>query len=408
MADMKKLPYYSRAEDVPVPKGWAVMRVEDIHDQLPVGQRRDSRTCGPTGDVPVVDQSASGYLGFHSDEPGIIASDERPIVTFANHTCEMRVMRQPFSVIQNVFPKVGKEGVATSLYLYYATRGRIGSTSYKGHHPEWREGYLPVPPLPAQDAITSVLLAYDELIENNLRRIEILEEMAQAIYREWFVNFHFPGSKHPSSSNDEIPNGWVPRLLSEVAVVNGSSIKSATAPDEIQYIDIASVSHGNINEVRSLSFSDAPSRARRRLQDGDTIWSTVRPNLQAFAYISSPDEDTIASTGFAVLTPYGVPPSFLYYSTTTPEFTAYLVNRTRGAAYPAVSGKDFEEAEILMPPENLLERFDQMVAPMQALAHQLRSINRNLRATRDLLLPKLISGEIDVSNLDIDTSWLAA
>lgn len=272
---------------------------------------------------------------------------------------------------------------------------------------------LPVvlPPVSIQRKIVAVLGAYDELIENNLRRIKILEEMAQAIYREWFVNFRFPGHEDVAlvdSPLGPIPEGWKVVPLSDVASVNSESIRPKYAPAEIRYIDISSVSPGSIDAVTHVRTQDAPSRARRVVRHGDTIWSTVRPNRRSFAVVLNPAENTIASTGFAVLRPVRVPWAFLHLATSTMEFSAYLSNHARGAAYPAVNAEDFENAQVLFPRAEVLERFAPVVEPMFELRENLTRQNTNLRATRDLLLPKLVSGEIDVSELDIDTDWLAS
>lgn len=270
---------------------------------------------------------------------------------------------------------------------------------------------LPTPPLPVQRKIAAVLAAYDELIENNLRRIEILEEMAQAVYREWFVNFRFPGHEDVAlvdSLLGPIPEGWKVGTLGAIASVNDESIRPKDAPPEIGYIDISSVSPGSINAVASMRFEDAPSRARRVVHHGDTIWSTVRPNRRSFAVVLNPAENTIVSTGFAVLRPRAVPWVFLHLATSTMEFSAYLSNHARGAAYPAVNAEDFENARLVIPTEVLLDEFAPLVDPMFELRESLRRQNANLRATRDLLLPKLVSGEIDVSELDIEAEWLVA
>ena len=270
---------------------------------------------------------------------------------------------------------------------------------------------LLVPPLPVQRKIAAVLAAYDELIENDLRRIEILEEMAQAIYREWFVFFRYPGHDADDlidSPLGPIPKGWDVTALAEVADVNAISVRKGSAPAEINYVDISSVSPRSVDATKSMPFEEAPSRARRVVRSGDTIWSTVRPNRRSFALVLDPPENTIASTGFAVLTPTKVPYSYLYSAVGNHEFAAYLTNHARGAAYPAVNVEDFEKAAVLRPPGGLLDTFHDRTAPMLKLAQVLSSTNRNLRTTRDLLVPKLISGDIDVSDLDIDTSWLAA
>ena len=288
-------------------------------------------------------------------------------------------------------------------YLRFAS----GTTHQTIYMPEVKAFHILLPPLAAQRKTAAVLAAYDELIENNLRRIEILEEMAQAIYREWFVNFRYPGHEADDlidSPLGPIPKGWEPASLAELADVNAASVQKGSAPAQINYIDISSVSPRSVDAITSLRFEEAPSRARRVVRSGDTIWSTVRPNRRSFALVLDPPEHTIASTGFAVLTPTTVPHSYLYSAVGTLEFSAYLTNHARGAAYPAVNAEDFEKAPLLRPPNGLLGAFHEQTAPMLELVQVLATTNRNLRSTRDLLLPKLVSGDIDVSDLDIDTS----
>ena len=135
-----------------------------------------------------------------------------------------------------------------------------------------------VPPLPVQQHIAGILSAYDELIENSQRRIRILESMARALYREWFVHFRFPGHEnHPrvASPLGKIPQGWEVKKLSAVAEVNRAQINARSAPNELHYIDISSVSPGQIDSVTTYNFADAPGRARRIIQHGDVLWSCV-------------------------------------------------------------------------------------------------------------------------------------
>jgi type I restriction enzyme S subunit len=104
----------------------------------------------------------------------------------------------------------------------------------------------------------------------------------------------------------------------------------------------------------------------------------------------------IASTGFAVITPRTVPTSFLYQALTTDAFVGYLENHARGAAYPAVVAGDFERAEVLVAPPSLVRTFAEQADYLLSLGRTLGLQNDNLRAARDLLLPRLMSGEIAV------------
>ena len=299
-------------------------------------------------------------------------------------------------------------------YVLYTEEARrnialmaLGAASQANVSPTQVESLeIPLPPLPTQQKIAGILSAYDDLIENNTRRIEILEEMARMLYREWFVKFRFPGHEAVRFFESElglIPEGWEVKKLGDIADINKESLKKDNLPDVIKYINISSVSTGQANEIETINFSDASSRARRKVKHGDIIWSTVRPNLKAYSLILHPQKDLIVSTGFAVISSKEVPYTYLYHALTTDDFIGYLTNNATGSAYPAVNQQDFKNAEILTPPKLLLSKFNNLVLDMFERKHNLLSKNINLRKTRDLLLPRLISGEIDVENLAINT-----
>ena len=255
-----------------------------------------------------------------------------------------------------------------------------------------------VPPIDEQIAIRQVVALYDDLITTNQRRIALLEDAARRLYREWFVHLRFPG--HESVPvKDGVPEGWRKQTLASVADVNARSIGARDKPDSVLYIDISSVSTGLIGEVTPYAFADAPGRARRRVDHGDVIWSCVRPNRRSYALIWEPDEKLVASTGFAVLSAISVPFSYLYFTTTTDDFVGHLEQNATGAAYPAVTAKTFEDAEILVPEGDTLAAFDQVALPQLEQMETLKKQNRSLAQARDLLLPKLMSGQLDVSGI---------
>ena len=258
---------------------------------------------------------------------------------------------------------------------------------------------FPLPPLPFQRRIADILSAYDDLIANCQRRIEIVEQMARGLYREWFVKFRYPGHESVplvSSTLGEIPKGWKVSELRGIADVNRAQVNVRRAPENIRYIDISSVSPGRIDQMVDYAFADAPGRARRIVSHGDVLWSCIRPNRCSYALVMNPKENTLASTGFAVLSASAVPFSFLYLSVTTEQFVQYLVGNATGAAYPAVTATTFEKANLVVPTDSLLRDFDAVVFPVLAHADSLHAQIENLRRTRDLLLPRLISGQLEV------------
>lgn len=266
-----------------------------------------------------------------------------------------------------------------------------------------KEFVISFPDLSNQKQIVDVLSAYDDLIDNNKRRIKILEETAQKIYTEWFVNFKFPEHEKVKmvDSGTEfgmIPEGWEVKRLDTVAKINSENIKSGKNSEIISYVDIAAVSTGKIDSVLVTNFMDAPSRARRILRHGDIVWSTVRPNRKSYSLVINPPENLVGSTGLAVLRATTVPSSYLYQFVTSENFVSYLVSRAQGAAYPAVRGDDFGNAQILIPTSKLTEMLDALCEPIIIQISTLQKQNRILGETRDLLIPKLLTGKRELKS----------
>ncbi len=301
--------------------------------------------------------------------------------------------------------------VASGDFLMYALMGpdlqdqiRSFGSGFTVEHmrlPDIEKLELDAPDVREQRRIAGILSAYDDLIENCERRIRVLDEMARALYREWFVLFRYPGhEKTPlvDSPLGRIPRGWRLDALASVAAVNARQLDLRRPPEKIRYIDISSVSPGTVESTTEYEFTDAPGRARRIVRHGDVLWSCVRPNRRSHALVLDPAEATIASTGFAVLSAEKLPYSYLYATTTTDDFVSYLEKRATGAAYPAVTAKVFEDAPVLVPTSSVLDRFAATADPGAATIALLRRRVENLRKTRDLLLPRLLSGELSVGD----------
>ena len=266
-----------------------------------------------------------------------------------------------------------------------------------------------LPDLPTQLRIAGVLGSLDEKIELNRKKIAELEALAKTIYDYWFVQFDFPdanGKPYRSSGGKmvwneqlkrEIPDGWEVKTLGSVMSVNDESYSDKTLPNDINYIDISSVSCGTITSWTHYTKGTAPGRARRIAKDGDTIWSTVRPNLRAYALVVDPNVNNVYSTGFVVLRPQGVPFSFLYLTTTTDSYIEYLVSRVGNSAYPSVLPCTFEQYQIPLPSCTLLSCFSKITDSIFRAREYAFSEIKELSQTRDCLLPLLMNGQAKVA-----------
>lgn len=259
------------------------------------------------------------------------------------------------------------------------------------------------PPLPIQQRIAGILSAYDELIENSQRRIKILESMARALYREWFVNFRFPGHEsvpRVPSPLGEIPQGWEAVAFTEIAdVLSGGTPKTSTpeywdgdipfftprdAPDCF-YVEDAD------KHVTELGLSKCASQ----LYPPDTVFITARGTVGKVALPSVPM--AMNQSCYALRGKPRVSQRFLFLMTL--QQVEYLKTNTGGATFDTIVVDTFRRMQIAKPPDGLIEAFTRNV---DAAFEQVNTLQRqvtNLRRTRDLLLPRLLSGQIDVEGV---------
>jgi type I restriction enzyme S subunit len=261
-----------------------------------------------------------------------------------------------------------------------------------------------LPPIPVQQRIAGILSAYDELIENSQRRIKILESMARALYREWFVHFRFPGHEnHPrvASSLGEIPQGWEAIAFTEIAdVLSGGTPKTSTPEywdGEIPFFtprdtpDCFYVEDAD-KHVTELGLSKCASQ----LYPPDTVFITARGTVGKVALPSVPM--AMNQSCYALRGKSGITQRFLFLMTL--QQVEYLKTNTGGATFDTIVVDTFRRMQIAKPPHDLIAAFTRSV---DAVFEQINTLQRqvqNLRRTRDLLLPRLLSGQIDLDAVD--------
>jgi len=249
------------------------------------------------------------------------------------------------------------------------------------------------PPLSEQRKIASILSAYDDLIENNNRRIKILEGMAQAIYKEWFVNFYFPGHKKVKMVKSKlgmIPAGWEVKTLGDVChILMGQSPKSEfynTIGDGLPF-------HQGVTDFgrRFPTHSTYCTVENRIAEKGDILLSVRAP----VGRINVANTKLVIGRGLSAVRHREDLQSYLYYQLKT-IFTKED-SMGSGSIFKAVTKEDMHGIKLLVPNRGLDKSFDVLAMPIDSQVENLSIKNENLRKTRDLLLPKLISGEIALS-----------
>ena len=367
------------------------------------------------GPVPVF--GTNGQIGWH-DKPLC----PRPGVVIGRKGAYRGVhySPKPFHVIDTAFylrPKVDLD--ARWAYFNLLTQDINGMDSGSAIPSTSREEFysLPVsvPPIDEQRAIAHILGTLDDKIELNRRMNETLEAVARTLFKSWFVDFEPVRAKmagrgtgladqiadlFPSTfDNEHNPHGWSRVSLAALADVNPESWSSSNVPEEVEYVDLANTKWGAIESTQRFRWQDAPSRARRILRPGDTIIGTVRPGNGSFAFIGN--HGLTGSTGFAVLRPYQRRyRAFVYLAATAPENIERLTHLADGAAYPAVRPQVVGATQAVVADLTLVDVFSDLASPVLDHIHSNKEQNRALAQIRDILLPKLISGEIRIADAE--------
>jgi type I restriction enzyme, S subunit len=361
------------------------------------------------GEYPVF--GTNGPIGFHDSylcgKPGIVIGRKGAYrgVHFS---------ARPFWVIDTAFYLKPRETNFDVKWAYYQLRNfdinkidsgsAIPSTSREAFYE------IPVrfPPLATQRRIAAVLGAYDDLIENNRRRIEILEEMARRLYREWFVQFRFPGHAHvplAESPLGKIPKCWdVKTFDGLMRTCSGFAFKSATFQPSARYkvVTIKNVQNGSFLDESDSQIDTPPSNMpdHCHLGSGDILLS-LTGNIGRVCFVFG--RDFLLNQRVAKLVPHQRSNrGFVYFAFRCEETQARLGMISNGVAQQNLSPVQMGKLPFVIPADRVLKKFAGIVEPICDHIVSFNIRNRNLRTTRDLLLPRLISGELDVADLNID------
>jgi type I restriction enzyme S subunit len=276
---------------------------------------------------------------------------------------------------------------------------------------------IPLPTRSIQDGIVEILGAISDRITLLRETNTTLEAIAQALFKSWFVDFDpvhakmqgrapegmidataalFPDSFEESELGD-VPKGWRSGDLNTLAELNPESWSAKHHPGRVLYVDLANTKAGQIDDYIDFSFEEAPSRARRVLRCGDVIVGTVRPGNRSFARIASDVTGLTGSTGFAVLRSREVvDQALVYIAATNDEAIDRLSHLADGGAYPAVRPEVVGTTTLVIAPKAIRNSFGEIANPLFASIGANQDCMKQLASLRDTLLPRLISGQLQL------------
>lgn len=250
-----------------------------------------------------------------------------------------------------------------------------------------------IPSLNQQIQIANVVSNYDELINNNCRRIQLLEQSARLLYKEWFVNFRFPSHEHVKIV-DGVPEGWQQNTLSYL----GNDIRDIVKPKQVEpdtpYIGLEHIPKKSITLMKWGKVEDIESDKLRYLP-GDILFGKIRPYFHKVGFTLT---DGIASSDAIVIRPTEERYYFYLLMMVSSERFVAIASKTakEGSKMPRVDWRYMKNYNVLIPPDSILSYFNRIICPIITQLKLLAMQNRKLQEARDLLLPRLMNGEITV------------
>lgn len=254
-----------------------------------------------------------------------------------------------------------------------------------------------LPPLETQHRIADILSAYDDLIENNQKQIKLQEEVAQRLYKEWFVDLHFPGYEN-TKIVDGVPEGWNWCKLEDA--IQFDPKVTLTKERMKQFVPMPALSTASM-VLDESQFTETTSNSGSKFQNGDTLLARITPCLEngKTAYVSGlkSDEGAVGSTEYIVMRAKTINSYMVYLLARTDDFRQSAINSMSGSdGRQRVKSDKLKMLDYLHPTSELVEKFENVEEPIFEKIYRLSKQMQRAKQARDLLLPKLMSGEVEV------------
>lgn len=361
-------------------------RIRPDKDRYYVGEIPESFVLQESDVIVAMTEQAEGLLGSSAWIP----------------TPGKYLHNQRLGLVEIIKPKALNKRFLYHLFNTRAVRAQISASASgtKVRHTAPERIYrvkATVPDMQTQERIAETVDNYDALIENNHRRIELVEQSARLLYKEWFVHLCFPGHEH-GKVVDGVPKGWQKVSASEVIAINPS--EKLEKGREAWYVPMSSLSEAGMTVDRS-QFERRETHTSIKFRNGDVLLARITPCLEngKTAYVHFLDDGEVAcgSTEFIVLRGRKVSQYFVYCLARTHDFRGNAIKSLIGSSgRQRVQTSCFDDFFFGLPPAVLQEQFDEIVVDSFNQIRVLESQNERLRKARDLLLPRLMSGEIEV------------
>ena len=358
---------------------------------------KDYRTQGA---YPIIDQGNTEVAGF-TDQADLAIYTPLPITVFGDHTRRVKFVKKPFVCgadgTQLLYPNTS---AIDPTFFYYAVKNiDLSSYFYARHFKFLKEQTFSYPDLNTQERISKILTTFDALIENNRRRIVLLEKSSRIIYREWFVHLRFPGHDQIAIING-IPERWKWQTFGAVCQAVGGGTPSTSKPEYWSDGDIPWYTPTDITQNSCLALLDSDKKiteaglrgSSAKMLPTGSVLMTSRASVGYFGVIEKP---SCTNQGFISILPNDAH-SRMYLLLNLIHRVEEIRSYAGGATYKEINKTKFRALEVLFPHLELLREFEQLISGLHAQVRTLHTMNQKLTQARDLLLPRLMSREIVV------------
>ncbi|MCL6236411.1 restriction endonuclease subunit S [Acinetobacter sp. ANC 5579] len=365
-----------------------------------------------SGKFPVV--ASSGIKDFHND----FKASPPIVVTGRSGTLgEVQYITEKSWPLNTTLYSINFRDNLPKYVYYYLKEMHLENFNAGAGVPTLNQNHLQklkikIPQLYIQKKVAAILSAYDDLIENNKKRIQILENMAGELYKEWFVRFRFPNYENTEFEKG-IPKDWNTINSSEfIDVVKGKSYKSPEIHDEfvdesLPFINLKNFNRGGGYRRNGLKFYTGKYANNQKTYQDDIVMAVTdmtqdRAVVGRVARVPKLNfEFAIISLDCVKLVPKIYSSTFTYCYFKYSGFSEYIKEFANGANVLHLSPNQIDKQKILIPPEQLVDSFEAKVVPIYSELNILEESNEKLEIMRNNLLPRLISGKLSVENLDI-------
>jgi type I restriction enzyme S subunit len=408
---------------------WKEYKLSELMDVIGGGTPKTSITEYWDGDIPwlsVVDfgndfkkvfdtEKKITQLGLDNSSTRILTKGQL-IISARGTVGELAVLGRDMAFNQSCYGLNAKTEICINDFLYYLMKCKVSELKRNSHgavfdtitRNTFETIYASIPDLTTQASIAEILSSLDDKIELNNKINQELETLAQTIFKRWFIDFEFPnenGEPYKSSGGEmvdselgEIPKGWKEGNLNQIATLSKKNIKPFENPDEFYFH--YSLPEFDSGKIPSRDLGSTILSSKYQVLEHSILVSKLNPRIPRIWTVINPDKNSICSTEFQVLKPIDLKYfPFVNYLCLSDEYLSTIQSKVTGtsSSHQRVNPNDIINYQLIMPSDLIVNQFFDMIYENLLIIENNRIENIQLITLRDTFLPKLISGELEIS-----------